>query len=172
MTCHIQSVVLAIGWFVVIVAATLTFVFAHGRGQRFGCIASAIAAIVVFVWMSQTAPAISTAIPRAWQRETVHRMQRIAAAMNAAEVARRRPASIRELASITHAQLQERDAWGNPFYFRAEPSRYVVISYGQCGNPDRPDPWTYSRAETMLFTDDTVLINGSFVRTPLGILPE
>jgi hypothetical protein len=172
MTCHFQSIVLWVGWSVVGLATALAFFFTRHRSRQFGCVTTFIVLFIVFVWMSQTAPAIGTSVPRGWQRETVRRMQQIAQAMTRTEVGRRRPASVAELGKLTRLPLEERDAWGTAFYFRAEESRYVLISFGQCGQADREDPWTYPRGETQLFTDDTVLISGSFVRLPPGIRVE
>jgi hypothetical protein len=172
MTCHIQSLVLATAWCLVALAAAATLFFTRGLSRRVGCVSSAVVTLIVFLWISQAGPAISTAIPRSRQRETVRRMQRIAAAMKRAEVRGRTPVSIGQLASLTHSALDERDAWGNSFFFLAEQSRYVLISYGQCGQPDRANPWGYPSGETLLFGDDTVLVNGSFVRIPSGVRPE
>ena len=61
------------------------------------------------------------------------------------------------------------DAWGNPIVIATQPGRYVIVSFGECGIPDRPDPWRYPAGPTSSYDDDVVYSNGQFLRYPEGV---
>ncbi len=77
--------------------------------------------------------------------------------------------SVAALNMLTARQLPERDRWGNPFVLRSEPARYVVISFGECGKPDQPDPWGYKPGPTYDVQSDIVFLNGKLWRYPEGV---
>jgi hypothetical protein len=62
--------------------------------------------------------------------------------------------------------LPEIDKWGNEFLLISEPHRYVLVSYGECGNPDVSNPWMYDQrpsGSTLDWSRDSVVRNGLFV---------
>ena len=61
------------------------------------------------------------------------------------------------------------DAWGNPILIATQPGRYVLVSFGECGVPDGPDPWHYVPGPTAHFNSDIVYSNGQFLRYPEGV---
>ena len=61
------------------------------------------------------------------------------------------------------------DAWGNPILIATQPGRYVIVSFGECGIPDNPDPWRYKPGPTALFDADVVYSNGRLLRYPEGV---
>ncbi len=76
----------------------------------------------------------------------------------------------KQLAALpTSQRFGPSDAWGNPILIATQPGRYVIVSFGECGIPDSPDPWRYAPGPTSFFDADVVYSNGQFVRYPEGV---
>ena len=60
------------------------------------------------------------------------------------------------------------DGWGNATRVFTRPGHYVLVSYGECSEPDTPDPWSYAPGLTTHYAADIVFSDGRFLRRPFG----
>ncbi len=131
-------------------------------------LAVALIALILSFWL----PNLFGAISRFRQIGTKADLRTISEAVKSARSSSGEFPSVSSVAALnmlTARQLPERDRWGNPFVLRSEPARYVVISFGECGKPDQPDPWGYKPGPTYDVQSDIVFLNGKLWRYPEGV---
>lgn len=118
------------------------------RAIRFG----GIVLIGLGVFISVFIPGVATGAARKYQRRTLEIMD----------------ASANDLArSRVQGASTIQDAWGNPLLVSRRGEDTLVVSFGEGGKPDHPDPWSSVSEPSVLFTDDIVFLNGKCVRGPV-----
>jgi Tfp pilus assembly protein PilE len=66
-------------------------------------------------------------------------------------------------------EVGPQDPWGNPIIIAATSSHYVLVSCGECGEPEQADPFAYTLGPTQRFDNDIVFSDGGWVAYPAGI---
>ena len=110
------------------------------------------------VVLSIQLPSLFGAIGRSKQVKTIAVLRHLGVSLD------RRPATL-----PTGQRFGPVDAWGNPILVATQPGRYVIVSFGECGVPDGPDPWRYQPGPTARFDADVVYSNGQLLRYPEGV---
>lgn len=131
-------------------------------------VAVAALALLLSLWL----PNLFGAVSRSRQKGTMSDLRAISGGV---EAARSQSgvfptlSSVAELEALVGKPLPERDRWGNSFVLRCEPTRYVVVSFGECGEPEQHDPWSYRPGPTYDIRADIVHLNGKPWRYPEGV---
>ena len=117
-----------------------------------------ILGFLLCVALSIQLPSLSGAVGRSKQVKTMAAMRGLGAEFDT------------QLSALPSLQrFGQADAWGNPILIATQPGRYVLVSFGECGVPDGPDPWHYAPGPTGFFNSDIVYSNGQFLRYPEGV---
>ncbi len=130
------------------------------------------AAVVPCLLIVLAAPDLLGALDRGRQRATLASMRELAGALEAVRAERGAypswgPGRAAEVLPRDF-DAPRRDGWGAEFELEVGPGGVRIISYGLGSTPDAGLAGDYPPGKTTAFTDDIVLIDGSFWRYPEG----
>ena len=164
-------------WLALVALITLgTIVHLPGEWSR-ALVRAGGVGFLVFIAATFVADSTTGSVDRGRQKRTMSDLRTIATVIESAFIDHGTDvpamASVEELATFVGHDLPLVDGWGTPYELRIVGTEHCLVSFGTCGEPDRPRVGAgpcdqYEDGPTGRWSADIVFRNGSFATWPEG----
>jgi hypothetical protein len=127
--------------------------------------------LVLYVALSFLSSWLVGAVSRGRQLATISRIRELAHRIEAFRTSEGTFPPTLSLEDLERTDTPEGvvDGWGNEFVVEVRDGDYIIVSHGECGVAEEPNPWSCRPGVVEKATGDIVFRNGRFLRAPRGV---